>query len=455
MTDSGSPNPRLDLTRRGLLGLGAAAGAGLALSACGGKSSPGATSPAAPATSGSAAASAGYTGPKVTMQFWNGFTGGDGPFMRDLVATFNKEHPNIVVTMNTLQWGDFYSKVPNAVSSGNGPDIAAMHIDQLATNAARRVIVPLDDAVAAMKLSKDDFNPIVWNAGEYKGKRYSVPLDIHPLGFYYNKKHLTAAGITEPPKDRASWDAAVEGIKAKGANPNPFWVTATWPAHLMFISLLNQFGGKLYNDEGTKAEFGSDSGVKALEWYVSYIQKGASPKNVSNDAQAQAFRQGKDSLTWDGIWMMNEWAKVPGLEWGAAAVPTIGDKPAVWASSHNLTLTSQAAKDPNKLAAGQAFIAWLSEHSIDWAKSGQIPARNSVRESAAFKALEVQSTLAAQLDHVVFPPAVPGIGDVTTPTFETAVNKAVLGKASPKAALAEAQSKADALLAENRKKYGA
>jgi multiple sugar transport system substrate-binding protein len=77
-----------------------------------------------------------------------------------------------------------------------------------------------------------------------------------------------------------------------------------------------------------------------------------------------------------------------------------------------------------------------------------------VRESPEFQALEVQNIAAQQLDYVKFPPAVPGIGEVTTPTFELAVNEAVLGKKSPKAALDEATTKANELLAANKKKYG-
>ena len=65
-----------------------------------------------------------------------------------------------------------------------------------------------------------------------------------------------------------------------------------------------------------------------------------------------------------------------------------------------------------------------------------------------------QSMGAKELDFVKFPPATPGIGEITTPTFELAVNKAVLGKADPKAALDEATNKANQLLAENAKKYG-
>jgi multiple sugar transport system substrate-binding protein len=437
----------LELSRRGLLGLGAAVGVGAAVSACGGGSS------GTPGAEGKKIASGAYEGPKVELAFWNGFTGGDGPFMKDMVAKFNSEHDNIVVKMNTLNWPDFYSKVPNAVASGAGPDVAAMHLDTVATNAARGVIQPLDNMVEALKLEQGDFSEAVWNAGVYDDKRYGIPLDIHPLGFYYNKTLLKQGGMDEPPTDRESWEAALKGMKAAGVD-KPFWATATWPAHLIFISLLKQFGGSLYDEEGAKATFNSEAGVEALSWYAGHVPE-YSPPNVTNDAQAVAFRQGKDAFEWDGIWMMNEWAKVDGLEWGAAPLPQIGSEKGVWGNSHQLVVMRQSKPDDNKLHAARDFLSYLSENSLEWAKSGQIPARNSVRESGEFEALEVQSTLAAQLDDVVFLPPYAGIGEVSAPTFEQAVNTTVLGKTKPKEALDSAAKKADALLEDNRKKYTA
>jgi multiple sugar transport system substrate-binding protein len=439
------------LSRRQFLGIGAGAGASMLLAACGGGTD---APPGAGGGGGGGQFGEGkeYTGPSVTLAFWNGFTGGDGPYMRKLVEQFNSENQNIKVKMNVLQWADFYAKVPTAVSSGNGPDIAVMHIDQLATNAARRVIIPVDEVATVLEYQEDDFAPAVWQAGVYQEKRYGIPLDVHPLLFYYNQEDLQKAGLSEPPKDKASFEAALKDMKAKGVN-DPFWVTSTWPAHLMWWSLIYQFGGSPYNADGTQAQFNSEAGVQALTWMTSQIPT-YSPKNVAADAQAIAFRQGKNALTWDGIWMMNEWAKVKSLEWGASELPQIGSQPAVWGSSHNFVVTTQAQKDPNKLQASKVFISYISDHSIDWAKAGQIAARASVRETPEFQALETQSIAAQQLDYVKFPPAVPGIGEVTAPTFELAVNEAVLGKKSPKAALDEATKKANEMLAANKKKYG-
>ena len=128
------------LTRQQFLALGAGAGAGLFVAGCGGGPQ---NNPAVQGAGGDGGKT--YDGPKVDLAFWNGFTGGDGPYMRELVEQFSAENENINVKMNTVEWVDYYTTVPSAVRSGKGPDVGIMHSDQLGTNAARSVIIPLDD----------------------------------------------------------------------------------------------------------------------------------------------------------------------------------------------------------------------------------------------------------------------------------------------------------------------
>ena len=102
------PTPRA-LTRRGFLATSLGAAATIGLAACGGGSTnvPG-QQQSAPAGDGGAA---GYDGPKVDLKFWNGFTGGDGAFMKKLVDEFNTSHPNIAISVQTMQWADYYAKL--------------------------------------------------------------------------------------------------------------------------------------------------------------------------------------------------------------------------------------------------------------------------------------------------------------------------------------------------------
>src|ERR671910_3873664 len=139
------------MTRQEFLLLGMGAGAGLALAGCGGGPQNN------PALQGGGGGGKEYNGPKVDLAFWNGFTGGDGPYMRQLVEEFSSQHDNINVSMNTVIWEDYYEKVPAAVRAGKGPDLGIMHVDQLATNAARSVIIPLDDVANALNLKESDF----------------------------------------------------------------------------------------------------------------------------------------------------------------------------------------------------------------------------------------------------------------------------------------------------------
>ncbi|GAA4524551.1 ABC transporter substrate-binding protein [Nonomuraea ferruginea] len=440
------------LTRRGLLGLGAGAGTALLLAACGGGGGP--AGPAARRSGPASAAPTAYTGPNVTLSFWNGFTGGDGPYMKKLVDQFNGEHPNIKVTMNVYQWADYYAKVPAAVTAGQGPDLGIMHVDSVATNAARQIVLPLDDLAASLQLAEADFSPPVWQAGTYKGGRYAIPLDVHPLGMFYNKTVMREAGLDpeKPPQTAGDYLAALEELKKAGVQGHwatPFPFTGTF----QFTSFLYQHGGTLFNDDASKAMFGGDAGVQALTWLVDLVKKGYSPKNVGQDADVIALKNGKAAFNWNGIWTINTLNEVEGLEWGVAPLPQIGSQPAAWAGSHQFVVFKQRSQDDDKLTAAKVFINWISRHSLEWAKGGQVPARKAIRESAEFQALKEQATIGSQIDHLFFPPPVAGVADVS-PLIDTAVNSAILLKKEPAAALSDAVTKADKLLEQNRKKYG-
>ncbi len=439
------------VSRRRFIGLAGGAAAGLGLSACGGGSAGVPGQNTAPTGSGGAS---GYEGPEVSLSFWNGFTGGDGPIMKKLVTQFMSEHSNIKVTMNTMQWADYYAKLPSAVTAGKGPEVAIMHVDSVATNAARRVIQPLDDVAGALNLTESDFAPVPWNAGLYQEKRYAIPLDVHPLGFFYNKTVMEKGGLDpeKPPTNAEEYGTALEALKSRGleghwATPFPFTGSMT------VQSLLWQFGGELFSEDASTATWADEAGVKAMTWYVDLVRNGNSPDKIAQDADIVALQNGKNAFNWNGIWTLNTLAEQSKLEWGVAALPNIGGKPAAWAGSHQFVLPTLKTPDDNKSTAARVFLNWISQKSLEWAKAGQVPARNEVRESPEFAALEGQAALGAQINDLHFPPPVPGIGDAML-EWEKALNESVLGTKEPQAALSDAAGRADKILAANKQKYG-
>lgn len=438
-----------NLTRRGFLSGTVAAGAVVGLTACGGGKSAGGT--ASDQASGSGGKT--YDGPKVELTFWNGFTGGDGTFMKKLVNKFNSSHDNIKVTMQSMQWADLYKKLPTAVTAGKAPDVAVIHLDSVATMAARKSIQPLDDVAKALDLKGSDFAKVPWVAGIYRDVRYSIPLDVHPMGLFFNKTVMDKAGLdpNKLPQTQGDYMSALEALKSKGVAghwASPFQFTGGMSVY----SLVSQFGGGLFSEDASHATWHEEPGIKAMTWWMDLVKKGYSPAKVAQDADFVALQNGKTAFNWNGIWSLNTLAENKALEWGVAPLPQIGERKAVWANSHQFTIPTQRNGNSNRADAAKVFVNWVSQQSLEWAKGGQIPARNSVRESDGFAKLTGQSTLAKQINDVVFPPTVPGISDVIG-EFYRAVNEIMLGGKGIESTLKESASRADKILEENRKKY--
>ncbi|TFB98758.1 ABC transporter substrate-binding protein [Cryobacterium sp. HLT2-28] len=431
--------------RRGLA-VAVALGASVALAAC----SSGSAAPQGAGVSG-----ADYSGPAVTISFWNGWTGGAAPVLvPKLVDQFNKEHKNIVVKNNPLQWGDIAAKMPLAVKAGKGPDVAVAHGDDIATYAAQGLLLKGDDIVKSLGYQASDFPDGLMDAGNYGGTQYGIPWSVTPMGLYVNNDVLKAAGLDPAniPTDKDSYMKALAALKTAGVQGE--WVDGyVFTGTFEFESLLWQFGGDLFNDGVTKATFNSDAGVQALTHMTDVIKAGYSPENVAQDGNINALVSSKTAFNWNGVWQTTNTA-LDKVDWAATAVPQIGTEKAVWSSSTHWMFMNNKGQDKNKTAAAATFVKWMNEHSSGWAETGELPANNKVRNDPAL--LEKYPNLKPFLDELPYAhyeTSAPGISNAMA-TITTAVNEAVLGKKTPKEALDDAAAKADQLLKQNKAQYG-
>src|SRR5688500_15380964 len=121
----------------------------LALTGCAATATPGA--PQATAAAGDTPVPAETAGTSdcgtVELQYWNPFTGPDGPFMGQMVDAFNAEHGEDITVVMTTQ-SDYYTQIATTAASETLPDVAIMHADQVATHAYRGVLRSMDDLVA-------------------------------------------------------------------------------------------------------------------------------------------------------------------------------------------------------------------------------------------------------------------------------------------------------------------
>ncbi|HYF65374.1 MAG TPA: ABC transporter substrate-binding protein, partial [Herpetosiphonaceae bacterium] len=385
----------------------------------------------------------------VQLQYWNPFTGPDGPFMGNIVESFNGSQPDIQVVMTSQ--GEYATQLSTAAASDTLPDVAVINEDAVATSAFRNIIRPIDDLVAQSGISGADFPAVAWNAGEVAGKRYAIPLSFVAMTMFYNEDLLKAAGLSAPPATAAEFDAAATAMTKDGNNG--FLLTTGFPIQQIFQQLLHQFGGTEFSADGTKATWNSDAGVQALQWMVDAQKKYGQP-NLEVDAELNAFKSGTVGMIWNGIWQStNVTGDAVEFAGKAASVPQIGPQPAVWAGGPLLALPVHKTVDPCKDTAAMMFIDYLIDNSLEWAKAGNIPASNAVRNSAEFKALP-QAPIAPSVENPVFPPSIPGIGEAFAPLNEAIASVMSGGQTDIKAALDAAAGRADQILADNRSNYG-
>jgi len=386
----------------------------------------------------------------VNLEYWNPFTGPDGPFMGEMVTAFNQANPNIQVTMTTQS--EYYTQLSTAAASGTLPDVAIIHADQVATQVYRNILRPIDDVIAASGINSEDFPEAVWNAGQVNDAHYTIPLDIHPMTMFVNMDLLSSAGIDAAPTTSDEFAAAAAALT--GGDNNGFMVTSGFPIRQIFEMLLHQYGGSAFNEDGTEVTWNSEAGVKAAQWLLD-AQSSYSQPNLEVDAELNAFKGGTVGMIWNGIWQTtNVTGEGVFFNGVATAVPQIGDQPAVWAGSHQLALPTQPDEDECRDAAAGIFIKYLVDNSVTWSRAGQLPASNVVRASDEFAEVLPQADIAAgSAEYVFFPPSVPGITDAYGPLDE-AISALLAGSATDiQAELDNAADRGNQILEQNRSTY--
>src|SRR3954469_22515609 len=85
----------------------------------------------------------------VKLTYWSGFTGGDKQAYLDLIKKFNDTHPEIQVDYQLQPWDSIAQKLPTAIISGSGPDLATpdYNVATIQQYVANGLALPLDDLV--------------------------------------------------------------------------------------------------------------------------------------------------------------------------------------------------------------------------------------------------------------------------------------------------------------------
>jgi len=379
-----------------------------------------------------------------------------------------KNHPEIdlSVEVERFPYGALRQVFLSRVAAGDVPDVATIDPIWVADFAKVGGLADITEEVKRWGQLDDFIDAYVEEEGcLYNGRLVSLPYAGDTRLFYWNKNLFAKAGL-DPDQPPQTWNGMVaiakllnnppdiNGVAIQGCmdeNTAFHWYTLVW-----------QQGGEIIAEKngGYAPAFNSPEGVKALQAYVDLVHKhGITPRQVITQAPPDLEREffsGHYAMALFGSWSLST-GKGMGMsndelrdKFGAAFVPLItrNSEFTSGCGSFNYAVMEKA-KHPDL---AWELVSILSSRDIQrqFAKFAfQLPVRKSLlAEKQEFvKAIPFFEVFAEILPHAHMQPCMAGYPEVSE-LIQTAIQKALLQKASPKEALVEASRRAKEILAE-------
>jgi multiple sugar transport system substrate-binding protein len=278
------------------------------------------------------------------LTLWTGFTDRELGVMKDVIADFEKTHPDIHVK---VVGGISDDKIVAAIRGGNAPDVAHSFDAGAYTGAycSNGAWIDLADYMKQDGLSDDVFPEVPRQYSQFEGTRCALPMLADVYGLYYNKDLLAKAGIDSPPQTVSQlMDDAKKlternpdgSLKVVGLDPfDGFYenVAAHWAPQW----------GVDWVDESGKSNLAAQPGwagmlrwqKELIDWY-GYDNLVRWQASAGDEFSAQnAFERGKLAMNLDGEWrvafVQNEH---PELNFGTAPLPVDDAQPDLYGSGY-------------------------------------------------------------------------------------------------------------------------
>ncbi|ARC58180.1 Maltose/maltodextrin-binding protein [Frondihabitans sp. 762G35] len=337
------------------------------------------------------------------------------------------------VTINHVAGAGLIAKVLQQASSRTLPDVLMLDNPDVQQIAASGALSPLSD----YGLSAKGLVPAVEAANTYKGDLYGLQPVTNSIALYYNKKLLSAAGVT-PPK---TWDELRAAAKK----------LTTGKTYGFAMSNINTYEGTwqflpyFWSNGGDEKNIATTGATQALQFDLDLQNDGSMSKSSINWAQADVNNQfiaGKAAMMINGPWQLPLLNAAKGLEFDSVPIPTRAGEATV-APLGGEAFTVPVTKDTAKMKLAGKFVGCLNAEKMQSTiagVTGNVPTNITAADAWATTHPQVASfvttvkTARARTGELG-----PDWPKAATKIY-TAVQLALTGKASPEAALQQAQS---------------
>ncbi len=358
-----------------------------------------------------------------------------------------QEANGVEVVVESTAPPEMLNKLITAVRGGGGPDVVSVDSAWNATLGAAQILTDVSERFAPIS---DQFFAGPVGTGKYLDVQYAVPWYTNNVALFYNTKLFEAAGIDGPP---ATWDELVEKGTALTSGENyGLMLGGGGFGSFQFWPFAWQNGATLISEDGKLAEFDSEAGQEAWQFYSDlYLTHKIVPEDVKSAGESwdqvfAPFIQERAAMVMAGDWAIGAFKDGnPDLQFAVAPLPK-GKEAATVIGGFNLGIPTTA---PNPDEAWK-FIEWLTAQEQESILQGynRIQARADI--------LDTEYAAKDPLIKVFIDQSAVGRARATVPAWDEIENtimsdawdSVLLGEATPADALADAAEQTNTLLAE-------
>ncbi len=299
-------------------------------------------------------------------------------FNEDIIPNFEKDHPEIKLTLLTVPFDQYDPKLVSLAAAGTPPDMFPQWGQSgVGTYNQRGLIRPIDDLIQKWGWDLSGVDPKFQNFYKFNGQTLGIPMYSLGAYIYYNKDLFDKAGVAYPPSswDDKSWTWDELAARAKKLTLNyddpqkaqygfmnimsDMYGGTLWSYGAQFFDLESLKTGKL-----SKVNFASPEAIAAIQMRADLINKfKVSPPQSAVDALTTGgnnpLSSGKVAMVLGGGWEMWGFRDVKDLNWGLAAIPrgTKDENAFRTATFSDPVFIHKASKNPD---AAFVFVKWLT-----------------------------------------------------------------------------------------------
>ena len=380
----------------------------------------------------------------TTIKFMNfSSSGGNEKYLDQWKATFEKQNPDIKVDIETIGFGDYFTKLATVIAGGNAPDVFELNFENFSTYASKGVLYNLSKLIQQTKYDLSIINKNALAAFQVSGTQYGLPYSFSNVVLIYNKDLFDKAKVGYP-TDKWTWtDVLNAAIKIRALGPTIFGIYQPITFNELY-KMVQQNGGSVLNKNGTAFTLNSPENVETLQYMLDRVIK----YNVMpNEAQLAGmgdwdlFISGRLGMIVTGSWAFPTFKEKANFDWDIAVEP--GNKKKATHFFSNGLVMSKDTKNAEAAFKWMTFLSANKDVAITRVNAGwELPAAMYPDVIQQYKMVTPPANKQAvfdSLNYLVTPPAIvefQKVSDIVNKHLEAAV----YGKKTAKQALDDAQA---------------